>query len=78
MSSYTRRFNYLIFMASILLVLLCFLATGTVYADQVAITNEKLLSYMCDGSTINECADFIKPPKSNLDLFKTKILKLIY
>ena len=42
MSSYTRRFNYLIFMASILLVLLCFLATGTVYADQVTITNENV------------------------------------
>lgn len=35
----------------------------------VSETNEKIASYMCDGSTILACADFIKPPKSNLDLF---------
>ena len=35
----------------------------------LADTNEKLDSYMCDGSILKDCSDFIKPPKSNLDLF---------
>lgn len=32
-------------------------------------TNNRIPSYMCDGTIVKDCQDFVLPPKSNLDMF---------
>ena len=34
-----------------------------------AVSNNKISSYLCDGTIIENCSDSIMPPRSNLDLF---------